>query len=125
MSARTEWRQTAFYLLLSCAATFMNGPATANDTRHFEIAATDLASALRLYSVQSGRQILYPQELVSQLRSGSVQGNFSPEAALKILLYNTGLSADQTTSGIITLQREPEAAARSLSRKRHIENLAD
>ncbi len=95
-------------LLTSCLAIGLFGsPATASEVRQFDIGATDLASALRAYGAQSGQQILFPQELVGRLRSNAVRGSLSPEAALQILLRNTGLRAVVSATGVVTLQPAP------------------
>lgn len=58
----------------------------------FDISAQSLASALEAYSVAAGREVVYNGKLAIGRRSTSVNGVFTPEAALQELLEGTGLS---------------------------------
>jgi TonB family protein len=73
----------------------------------FNIPAQPLESALDAYGKISSEQVLYETSLTAGLRSTSVQGVFTPEAALSTLLTGTGLVARYTTMDAYTLMRAP------------------
>jgi TonB family protein len=58
----------------------------------FDIPAQPLASALEAYSITAGREVVYNGNLAIGRQSSSVEGVFTPEAALQELLEGTGLS---------------------------------
>lgn len=81
----------------------------------FDIPAGELDPALMAFSRQSGLQLLYSSELVSGLTTRGVQGEHTPESALRTLLNETGMQYRFSNPNTITLQRvsqgEPAAGA--------------
>jgi iron complex outermembrane receptor protein len=69
-------------------------------SKHFDIPAQNLQSALTEFARQADRQILFATDIVSVKRTDGVKGEFEPEAALRQLLKGSGLTyrvtADQT-----------------------------
>ncbi|MCA1324546.1 energy transducer TonB [Herbaspirillum sp. alder98] len=65
----------------------------------FDIAVQPLAAALDRYASISGRPVLFPSELVTERTSSAVQGRYSPEMALGLLLQGTGLVVRQEEGG--------------------------
>jgi hypothetical protein len=59
----------------------------------FDIESQPLASALDRYGDATGREVFYDTALAEGRKSGVVEGEFTPEAALRMLLEGTGLSA--------------------------------
>jgi hypothetical protein len=57
----------------------------------FDLPAQPLASALESYSVSSGWQVMYNGRLAAGRHSSAVKGEFTPGAALRMLLAGTGL----------------------------------
>lgn len=57
----------------------------------FDIPSEPLVTALEAYSTVSGLQVLYDSRLASGLVSEKVEGVFTPEAALKVLIGQTSL----------------------------------
>lgn len=57
----------------------------------FHILAQPLASALEAYSIVSKRQVIYNGNLAVGRQAAGVQGTFTPEVALRLLLEGSGL----------------------------------
>ena len=57
----------------------------------FNIPAQSLASALNAYSITTLYEVVYNGQLAVGRQSAAVKGNFTPEAALQLLLEGTGL----------------------------------
>jgi len=73
----------------------------------FSIPGQPLVTALQAYSQASGVQVLYESGLAAGRRSAPVEGEFSAEAALQILLAGTGLAIRYAGASAITLARAP------------------
>ncbi|HTO41483.1 MAG TPA: TonB-dependent receptor plug domain-containing protein, partial [Rhizomicrobium sp.] len=89
-------------LLSSAALAFISGAAFAQD---FNVPGGDLKSALDVYAVQSGVQLMYGDRQVSGVQSGGVKGALSAEDALGRLLKGTGFSMRRDASGAIAIVR--------------------
>jgi hypothetical protein len=75
----------------------------------FNIPAEPLSQALRDYGRESGRQIIFTEDLVRGRASHQVQGPLAPDAALTALLSGTGLIARYRPSGTIMIEQKPAA----------------
>ena len=71
----------------------------------FHIPAQPLANALQAYGAQTGVQVLYESHSAAGQRSVAVEGSFTPEDALNLLLTGTDLSVRYTKPDAITLAR--------------------
>jgi hypothetical protein len=69
----------------------------------FDIPVQSLASALETFSVTTGTVAVYDGELVAGRQSGRVRGRYTPEAALSLLLGDSGLVAQYTTKQAFVL----------------------
>ncbi|WP_298401664.1 TonB-dependent receptor [Sphingobium sp.] len=80
-------------------------PANASlSQRHkFDIRIQPLSSALRQLSAQSGVRILFPYDEVASIRSRTVQGWMSTQAALDRLLAGTNLKSSEAGAGVVAL----------------------
>ena len=100
-------------VLLSCAVVLIGtmyvahaeqldiGKTTA--TLAFHIPAQPLASALQAYGEKTGAQVLYESNSAAGLMSRSVEGNYTPAAALEVLLDGSGLKVRYSGPDAITL----------------------
>jgi outer membrane receptor protein involved in Fe transport len=80
-------------------------PAYAQEvTRTYNIEAQDLNSALRAFAMQTGRDVLYPPQIVAGKRSPGVHGQLTERQALEALLSGSGLRFEQTASNGFVLQ---------------------
>jgi hypothetical protein len=91
------------------AADMRDKPADPGTPIPFELPAQPLASAVESYSVASGWQVIYKASLASGRRSSEVKGNFTPEAALRILLEGTGLVPRYKAVDGVILAPDPAA----------------
>ncbi|HEY3599396.1 MAG TPA: secretin and TonB N-terminal domain-containing protein [Paraburkholderia sp.] len=71
----------------------------AQPSLRFDIAAQPLAAALEQYGTVSGSPVFFDSSQVAGRTSTAVQGWYAPEAALRILLENTGLTAQYDGTG--------------------------
>lgn len=69
----------------------------------FDIPSQSLVTALQAYGADSGVQVLYESDVAAGRSSVGVEGNFSSEAALKLLLSGTDLIVHYTRRDAITL----------------------
>lgn len=60
-------------------------------SRRFNIAAGPADQGLRAFAAQSGRELLFSTEAARGVRINAVQGEFTAEAALALLVADTGL----------------------------------
>jgi hypothetical protein len=113
-------RRRAIYSIGSAfAALAMSGvqmiPEAQAADRAFAMDAMPLRSALERYAAVTGRQLLYPSELVAGLFAPALFGHLSEDAALGLLLAHSGLRARraQTNAWIIERRQstiDPRAA---------------
>lgn len=75
----------------------------------FHIRAQPLTGALQTFSQQSGIQVMYETSAASGFDAPALEGEFSPDAALRLLLANTDLKIRYSRSRAVTLA--PTSAA--------------
>lgn len=80
----------------------------AGSKHHFDIPAQSLNQALLMFGRQSQQQLMYGTDIADNLRSRSLQGDYTADEAIRILLGDAPLQAVTTGEGAITLQ--PRAA---------------
>ncbi len=74
-------------------------------TRSYAIPAGPLAAALNSFADDSGLQLVYSAELAANTQTSGVQGSYTPEQALRILLAGSGISYSFVDSGTVTLSQ--------------------
>jgi hypothetical protein len=77
----------------------------------FNIAAQPMSDALQAYSIATGAQVLFETSSVDDYRCVPVQGEFTADAALQMMLANTDLKVRYTRASAITIVRasDPDA----------------
>ena len=75
----------------------------------YNIPAEPLSQALRDYGRESGRQIIFTEDLVRGLTSHEMRGSYTANTALAHLLDGTGLVARLRPSGAIMIERSSDA----------------
>lgn len=75
----------------------------------FDIPAQSLGPALEAYSVTSGWQVVYNAAFATGRRSSAITGNFTPDAALRMLLVGTGLIPQYKATDSVMLVPDPLA----------------
>jgi iron complex outermembrane recepter protein len=76
---------------------------------NFNIPSGDLASALEVYTAQSGVQLVVSHELVKNIKTRGVTGSLSSGDALIRLLHGTGLSAQREDGAVAIVQQQSRA----------------
>ncbi|TAI61007.1 STN domain-containing protein [Bradyrhizobium sp. Leo170] len=77
--------------------------ATVSEPIGFHIPAQPLAIALQAYGERTGVQVLYESNSATGRKSAAVEGNFTAEQALNLLLAGTDLKVQYTRPDAITL----------------------
>lgn len=104
--------------IAALAALMWAGPAEAagqqSAPREFNIPSLDLSQSLREVAVQTGRNVIAPDELVRGRRAPALSGSYTAEQALAALLQGSGL-AFRTVDGtlVITTVEAPADAVTS------------
>lgn len=70
----------------------------------FNIEAGTLDAALMAYAKQTGRQLIYPAELVAGRRTSGLNARLSPDDALDRLLAGTGIAIQRSRPNVIVLK---------------------
>ncbi len=79
-------------------------PGQASDTYKLSIPAQPLAEALRILSATANEQLLFSDELVTGKQSAPLEGTYTTDQALEILLKGSGLVVDRTPSGVLLIK---------------------
>jgi iron complex outermembrane receptor protein len=85
----------------------------ANDRVHVDIPAQSLSSALTQFGRDTGTEIVFTPEAVSQKMSTAIKGDFAREKAISLLLDGTGLTYRVTTQGAIIINAAPASKSSS------------
>jgi iron complex outermembrane receptor protein len=97
--------------LAGAAALAMIHAASAQESlKHFDIKATDLATALEQFGHQSDKEILFNGEQARRLKAPVVVGDYPPEAALQKLLAGSGLSERRVNAETFVVEARAAAA---------------
>lgn len=72
---------------------------------HYRITAGSLDDVLRTFARQSGIQLLYPPAQTARLRSKGLEGEYSPQRALAVLLRDSGLRAENVAPDTYVLRQ--------------------
>lgn len=82
----------------------------ADSTRHYEIAAGNLRDALNQFGHQANLLMSYPAQQTAGIQSQGLNGDYSVEQGLALLLSGSGLQAVRLSNGSYTLQAAPEGS---------------
>ena len=77
------------------------GSANQTGTYHLTLPAQSVADALNSLSEQTDIQVLFPFDLAARHRIKPLEGSYSIQHALALLLQDTGLYGGLTQSGVI------------------------
>lgn len=93
--------------LVFAAALAISGAASAEDiSRPFSIPAGSLSTALNRLAEAGGLQLVYDAGIAEGLQSQGLNGNYTPEAALRQLLQGSGLSYRIGDNGQVLIERQ-------------------
>lgn len=100
-------------MLWCCAGIFAAaaGVAATPSLRQFDLPADIAERSLKRLAEQSGREVLFPADVVEGVRTRAVQGEMTPQAALNAMLSGTTLVGVQDEkTGSLTVRREKPPA---------------
>jgi hypothetical protein len=81
-------------------------PLEVASTKNFDLPADSADRSLRLFSSQSGCDVLFATQIAENIRSNAVSGDYLPQDAINLLLAGTGLTASQNKkTGAFTISR--------------------
>ncbi|MFF7708889.1 TonB-dependent siderophore receptor [Pseudomonas sp. NPDC007930] len=80
----------------------------ADNTRYYAIPAGSLLGALNQFGHQANLMLAYPAQQAAGRESPGLQGDYTVEQGLALLLSGTGLQALRLSNGSYTLQTAPE-----------------
>lgn len=110
---RRAGRSRVRHLLTFVAFVIAASSSEANNRRNFEIPAGEAGRTLRIFSQQSGEQIIYPVEELRGLRTEAVNGRMTAGEALAKMLERSGLGVVQDeASGALVVKRERSDSGR-------------
>lgn len=90
-------------------------PASARSITHqLAIPAQSLDEALKSLSTSANEQLLFSKDLVEGKQSVPVDGTYTTDQALEILLQDSGLKAERTPSGVLLIK--PQETKTSMSK---------
>ncbi len=96
---------------LAGAAALLATPAAAQDARRveFNMPAQPLTVALKAYGATADQQLIFSERLVEGRQAPPLKGAYTPDQALAMLLADTGLIADRTPGGVVTIRSAAQA----------------
>ena len=74
---------------------------------HFNIKASDTATALNQFADQAGVHVIFPYDVVANRRVVALRGRFTRGEALRRLIAGQGLTIAEETSSMISLKATP------------------
>lgn len=80
-------------------------------TQRFEIGPGQLDAVLSRFAMEAGITFHMNSELTQGIYSPGIQGNYTPEQALELLLSNTGLHAERQPDGAYRIQPRTSVTA--------------
>ena len=107
--------KTRFIALLAVVAAFTAAIfADEAATKRFDLPGGDAAKSLRLFSSQSGLEVVFAPETAAGASTNAVQGDYTPQDAARLLLQGTGLVAVQDAkTGAFMVNRSQNPPAES------------
>ena len=91
-------------LMVGAAFAGANPSTTSEPPYALDIPCEDLGDALQAFAIISGHKLLYSSDLVAGKRSATVRGRYTTEQAVRMLLANTDLKSEVTTSGLVMIR---------------------
>ncbi|WP_066793575.1 TonB-dependent receptor [Sphingomonas soli] len=84
--------------------------AQADAPQRFTLPAQDLGAAIRAIALSSGQTVVAPTDLVRGLRAPAIDGTYTPEEAVALLLRGTDLRVARVGNALV-IQRQPAESA--------------
>ena len=105
MAYRTKKTLKTLALAGTAMALIAYGPAAAQETKkiEFDIEAQELGDALNEFGVQSGKEVYYLEADIAGKQTKGVEGVYSADEAINLLLNSTGIPHSDNGSGTILI----------------------
>ncbi|MEQ9557396.1 MAG: TonB-dependent receptor [Rhodospirillales bacterium] len=84
------------------------------EARAYDIPAGSLAAALNRFADESGLQLVYDAVLTTGLQAKGIQGTYTSEQALRLLLAGTGIAFEFKSDRTVVLER-PDASGQRIT----------
>ena len=97
------------FLVAGAVLAFLRDARAADDAakQTFDLRAGEAEQTLKQFSEQSGRQVIFPTDIVQGIRTRAVKGDYTVREALDRMLEGTGLIATQDeTTGAFAVRRQ-------------------
>ncbi|HEX6858599.1 MAG TPA: TonB-dependent receptor plug domain-containing protein, partial [Caulobacteraceae bacterium] len=106
MSSRSTYFRNALLgaSAIVSVASLATPAAAAAQAVTFDLPAQPLTQALKAYGATADQQLIYSERLVQGRTAPALKGEYSPEQALSLLLAGSGLTADRTPGGVVTIR---------------------
>ena len=111
MKHRGLLKQTICFVAASHFAVAASYAQNTDDRYEFNIESDVLGAAMDLVHEQTGVQLIYPFDQAQSIRVNTVEGRFTVEEALEIMLQGTDFSGGLTERGVIVISRDQGAHA--------------
>jgi hypothetical protein len=96
-------------LWFGCVLPFAVVAAEGETKKSFNIPAGSASASLKQFSVQSGAQVIFPEDAIAGAKTNAVKGAFTPAEAIERLLSGTYLKASHDReSGSFAVSRVPD-----------------
>jgi iron complex outermembrane receptor protein len=92
-------------LLGGAAALLWAVPAAAQEKQRYNLPAGDASTAVQRLAVQSGLQIMAPNNDLSGITTNPVDGSYTPVEALRHMLANKGLTVSVSSEGTVVIRK--------------------
>jgi iron complex outermembrane receptor protein len=92
-------------LLGGAAALLWAAPAAAQNKQRYTLPAGDASSAVQRLAVQSGLQVMAPNDDLSGITTNPVDGTYTPVEALRQMLANKGLTVSVSSEGTVVIRK--------------------
>lgn len=100
----------ALRLALGTVVSILPLSAYAADTIHFSIDAQDADKALTEFARQANTTLLFPFELAEKVKANAIEGDYTLQEGLTLLLEDTPLAVAIDGSGMLSIKPKPEPA---------------
>jgi len=113
----TKFRHALLGASAMISAAAIAGAAYAADARayDFDMPAQPLTLALKTFGATADQQLIFSEGLVKDRLAPPLKGAYTPDQALAMLLNGSGLIADKTPGGVVTIRSasDPQGAGAS------------
>ena len=86
-------------------------PAGEAEKRKFDVSADLAEKSLRVFSAQSGSEVLFSSDAASGVRTNAIKGEFLPGEAVKKMLAGTNLYVRDERDGVFRIAATPRPKA--------------